>query len=76
MNPERVIRPGVYRHFKGKLYEVLCVATHSETREAMVVYRALYGDFGFYVRPYGMFASEVDRDKYPDAKQKYRFERI
>lgn len=76
MSCERVIRPGVYRHFKGKLYEVQCVATHSETREAMVVYRALYDDFAYYVRPYSMFASEVDRDKYPDAMQKYRFERI
>lgn len=72
----REITPGVYRHFKGKEYRVLHIATHTETEELMVVYQALYGDGKVYVRPYDMFASEVDREKYPDGEQKYRFELV
>lgn len=66
----------VYRHFKNKNYLVLDVATHSETKEKYVVYRALYDDCGLYIRPYDMFMSEVDHEKYPDVKQKYRFELV
>ena len=61
MEPEE-IRPGRYRHFKGKEYEVLGVATHSETEEPMVVYRKLYDDYGLWVRPASMWNEIVTRD--------------
>ena len=58
------VRPGRYRHFKGNEYEVIGVARHSETREEMVVYRALYGDGGLWVRPAAMWTEQVERDGY------------
>ena len=64
----------VYRHFKNKYYLVVGEALHSETDEKYVVYKQLYGEGLLYIRPYDMFLSEVDREKYPDVKQKYRFE--
>ena len=64
------IKLGKYRHFKGNLYEVIGVARHSETREEMVVYRALYGEGGLWVRPASMFCDTVSRD----GKEFKRFE--
>lgn len=58
------LKPGKYRHFKGKEYELLCLATHSETLEPMVVYRALYGEGGIWIRPASMWTEQVDRDDY------------
>ncbi len=56
------LKPGIYRHFKGNNYELLCLARHSETMELMVVYRALYGDFGIWVRPASMWTETVNKD--------------
>ena len=85
---DRNFKPGdIVRHFKREtlneeelrankyLYEIVGVAVHSETREEMMVYRALYDEGGMYVRPLQMFMEEVDHVKYPEIKQKYRFEK-
>ena len=58
------LKPGKYRHFKGNEYELLYIARHSETLEPMVVYRALYGEGGIWVRPAHMWTEQVDRDGY------------
>ena len=81
----REFSPGdIIQHFKREtvdqnsmqyLYEFTGIAIHSETRDRVVVYRALYGDKGLFVRPYEMFMEEVDHDKYPEIRQKYRFEK-
>ena len=65
------IKTGKYRHFKGNLYEVIGVARHSETQEEMVVYRALYGEYGLWVRPAAMWMETVDRDGYHGSRFQY-----
>ena len=65
---------GIYRHFKGDYYLVEDVALDSETGEECVIYRKLYGDCGLWIRPLAMFLEPVDREKYPNAAQTWRFE--
>jgi len=83
---ERKFEPGdLVRHFKREtvdqdstvyLYRIIGEAEHTETGEMMMVYQALYGDMRLYARPFAMFMEETDHDKYPDIKQKYRFEKV
>jgi len=74
--PREVKIHGIYKHFKNKYYIVEDVAYHSETKEEYVVYRRLYDDGSLWIREKQMFLSEVDRVKYPEVKQKWRFELV
>ena len=62
MSADQAITPGIYQHYKGPKYRVYEVAKHSETEEALVVYRALYGKFGLWVRPLSMFTETIEKD--------------
>ncbi|MCH5250498.1 MAG: DUF1653 domain-containing protein [Lachnospiraceae bacterium] len=66
----------MYRHFKGNIYQIRCLAKHSETDEILVIYQAMYGDFQIYARELSSFMEELSQERYPDAAQKYRFELI
>ena len=65
---------GIYKHFKGDYYLVEEIAYNTETEEKMVIYRSLYGEGKVWARPYDMFLERVDKEKYPNVTQEYRFE--
>ncbi|WAW15742.1 DUF1653 domain-containing protein [Peptostreptococcus equinus] len=71
-----IIKGQYYRHFKKKYYKIICIAKHTESNEKLVIYQALYGNNTISARPFDMFVSKVDRNKYPDVEQEYRFEKV
>lgn len=70
------IKKGKYRHFKGQHYELIDIATHTETGEDMAIYTAMYGYRLLYTKPLDIFFSKVDKQKYPNAEQEFKFEYI
>ena len=76
MDKELPRQDEIWRHFKNKLYKIIAIAQHTESDEKLVVYQAMYGDEEIYARPLDMFMSEVDRKKYPEVEQQYRFVRV
>ena len=88
MSDRRLHAGDIVRHFKREtltqaekdkniyLYKIIGLARHTETKEMVVVYQSLYGEFEMYVRPYDMFIGKVDKEKYPEIRQTYRFEKV
>lgn len=73
---QKIVKNGIYKHFKGDYYLLIDVAKHSETGQEYAVYRSLYGDCSLWVRPLEMFMEKVDSKKYPNIQQEYRFEYV
>ena len=73
MKPQREITPGFYKHFKGGVYRVIGIGEHTETGEKLVVYHPAKGEKTLYIRPLEQFAGKVDKTKYPNTEQLYRF---